>query len=252
MNKKFFAYSLYFVLLVSSSVSARVESVNAPNVAEGDDWVYSLTEEKAVAPGGGMVSTTRRIETTITRAGTKSFSVSVKQIDSTGLPKEILLNSDWSASKNVNGQMVVMNRPYDFPLTPGKEWKLDISANAPTPAIKVEKIIKHYAVIGWTDIKVPAGTFHALKVEMEGEWSKEFTEIGPSASAEVAKGNGNSVSLAKTTGPRTPKPVGGKLYAAFWYVPEIKSHVKSIIEDYYPGGGLHSRITEELESEHVN
>lgn len=230
---------------------ACAQSASVPSVAEGNSWTYSVTEEKA-APDGGMASTTHKWENTITRAGEKTFSISVKQLESTNLPRELLRNSDWSVGRNINGASVTTSRPYEFPLTPGKEWKIEFSTDAPEPGTKVEKVVKRYTVVGWTDIKVPAGTFHALKVEMEGEWSKEFTEVGPSASASVATNNGGSISVAKKTEAKTPTPVTGKLYAAFWYAPEVKSHVKLVVEDYKPTGLLNKRTTEVLESMNVN
>lgn len=32
-------------------------------------------------------------------------------------------------------------------------------------------------VLGWVDIKVLVGIYYVIKVEMEGEWSKEFNLI---------------------------------------------------------------------------
>jgi len=123
---------------------------------------------------------------------------------------------------------------------------------APDARTKFEKISKNYNIVGWVDVKVPAGTFRALKVEMEGEWTKEFNVIGPSASATVENGQTGSVAIAKNLKANTPKPVSGRLYQAFWYLPEIKNHVKFINEDYQSGSALNKRITTELESSHVN
>ncbi|MFX8907116.1 hypothetical protein ABTM87_19990, partial [Acinetobacter baumannii] len=58
--------------------------------------------------------------------------------------------------------------------------------------------------------------------------------------------------VAQTISATTPKPVSGKLYQAYWFVPEIKSHVKSVIEDYQAGGALNSRTTEVLEASQLN
>ena len=226
------------------------QSVDGPVIKDGDTWVYSVVEEKASA--AGITSRTREWENTVARAGAKTLSITTKPLDTTDLPREVVRNADWSIVANVNGQLTLTSHPYDFPLKPGKEWQVDFATNSPDARTKVEKITKHYTVIGWTDIKVPAGTFHALKVEVEGEWFKEFNEIGPSATSTVAKQQGNSVAMAQTQQASTPKPVSGKLYQAYWYVPEIRSHVKLILEDYQSGGALNNRHTEVLESVHVN
>lgn len=229
---------------------AVAQSANAPEIKDGDDWVYTVTEEKSSA--AGIASSTRKWENTVARAGTKTLSLMAKQVDSTELPREVIRNADWSNVANVNGARTVTSRPYDFPMKPAKEWQVDYTFENPDARTKTEKISKHFTVIGWTDVKVPAGTFHALKVEMEGEWFKEFNQVGPTASSSVSKQDGNSVAVAQTSQATTPKPVSGKLYQAYWYVPEIKSHVKLILEDYQAGGALNNRHTEVLESAKVN
>ncbi|MGC3944580.1 MAG: hypothetical protein QM762_08685 [Chryseolinea sp.] len=236
--------------MVACCGTAMAQSVNKPEIKDGDTWAYNVTEEKNTA--AGITSMTRKWENTVARAGSKTFSLTAKQLDSTNLPKEFSRSSDWSNVANVNGKPTMLNHPYDFPMTPGKEWQVEYTTDNPDPRTKIEKVVRHYAVVGWTDIKVPAGTFHALKVEMEGEWFKEFNEVGPHASSMVTKQQGNAIAVAQTSQASTPKPVSGKLYQAYWYVPEIKSHVKLIVEDYQAGGALNSRITEELASVHVN
>jgi hypothetical protein len=46
----------------------------------------------------------------------------------------------------------------------------------------------------------------------------------------------------------TPQTATGRLYKAFWYVPEIKRYVKSVEEYYNAGGVRNERYTEELDS----
>lgn len=54
---------------------------------------------------------------------------------------------------------------FAFPLYPGKTWENHYNWEmAGTPPIQ-GKADEHGKVLGWEDVQVPAGTFHALKVE---------------------------------------------------------------------------------------
>ena len=136
--------------------------------------VYNVTEEKNVS--GAISSSNRKWEISISRAGSKTVAIAAKPIDSNMPPKEILRNADLSVVQNINGKNTIIGHPYDFPIKPGKTWKVEYVTEGPDARTKSEKITKNYSVLGWVDVKVPAGTFHALKVEMEGEWTKEFNE----------------------------------------------------------------------------
>jgi len=230
-------------LLSCESVHA---DTTAPVFKEGDKWIFSVTEAKNT--NGVMSSTNHKWENSVTRAGSHSFTLSAKTTDSNLPPKELSRNSDWGVTSSVNGESIVISKPYDFPLKDGKSWKIEYTMNNPDAKVRSEKISKQYTVIGWEDITVPAGKFHALKVEMEGDWHKEFAPVGPSAVSSASSNANGSVGVVKTQNAGTPNPASGKLYQAFWYVPEIKNHVKAIFEDYQAGGALNRRTTEELES----
>jgi len=244
-NTRFF-YALAAGLLLTLSAPSFGQTATAPAFADGDRWIYNVTEEKNVS--GAISSSGRKWEISISRAGTKTISVSAKPSDSNMPPKEVARDVDWSVVENINGSNMITSHPYDFPMKQGKSWKVEYITPNPDARTKLVKTIKNYAVVGWVDIKVAAGNFRALKVEMEGEWTKEFNEIGPSVSTAAANDQSGSVAIAKSLKANTPKPVSGRLYQAFWFVPEIKSHVKLIVEDYQAGGALNKRITEELES----
>ena len=55
---------------------------------------------------------------------------------------------------------------FEFPLYPGKTWvnSFDWELKGAAPTTDGED---HGHAIGWEDIQVPAGTFHALKVEVK-------------------------------------------------------------------------------------
>ena len=241
--KKLLLIALGLNSLINSVASAET---TVPTFKEGDKWIYSVTEAKNT--NGLMSSTSRKWENVITRAGSHTISVSVKTTDSNLPPKELSRNVDWSATSSMNGESTVTSKPYDFPLKENKTWKIEYFNSNVDAKVKSEKITKQYTVIGWEDITVPAGTFHAIKVEMEGDWHIDYAPVGATAVSAVTSNQSGSTGVVKTQNAGTPKPVTGKLYAPFWYVPEIKTHVKVIDEDYQAGGALNKRVVEELES----
>lgn len=232
-----------FVFLFSAQVWADVA---VPSFKEGDKWTFNITEAHNV--NGAMNASTRKWENVISRSGSHNFSLTSKTVDSNLPPKEFGRNTDWSIVSSINGENTITSRPYDFPLVENKTWKVEYQTNNPSAKVKLEKISKQYTVLGWEEITVPAGTFRAMKIEMEGEWHSEFNPVGASALSAVSADSSGSTGVVKAQNASTPKPASGKLYQAFWYVPEVKNYVKAVYEDYQSGGALNKRTTEELES----
>ncbi|MEN2675107.1 hypothetical protein [Herbaspirillum huttiense] len=230
--------------------ASYAQTADAPSLQEGDAWVYQATEEQNTA--GILGSTTKKWDVAIVRSGSKTMVISAKAEDSNLPPKELLRNADWAVVQNINGKNTVTNRPYDFPLKPGKTWKVEYDTANPDARTKVQHITKNYTVLGWVDIKVPAGTYHAIKVEMEGEWSKEFNPTAAVATSTVTSTQAGSVAISASRNASTQQSASGRMYDAFRYVPELKTHVKLITENYQAGGALNKRVTEELAASPVH
>jgi hypothetical protein len=111
----------------------------------------------------------------------------------------------------------------------------------------VEAPVQLTSATGWIALaQVPAGTFHALKIEAEGTWS---AEIAPSESVvQGAQSNAGGTTLSTQTRKITPHEASGRLYRAYWYVPDVKRWVKAVEENYSSGGVRNERFTDELES----
>lgn len=219
---------------------AQAQPVSAPKVAAGDTWTYRSTTEK----GAGWQQT--RIESTVLRATADSIEISSKVAGSNMPPRETLVGADWSRERSVNGKNTVVNRPLVFPLTIGKTWVVDYSEDHPNREHSNEHLHTPYKVTGMEDVTVPAGTFHAVKIESEGQWT---AVIAPAIGA--VAGTRLDVQGATTvmqTNRRGAAPISGRTYKAFWYVPEVKRWVKSVEEYYSANGQRNQRFTEELES----
>jgi hypothetical protein len=221
--------------------SASAQSIDRPEVRAGDTWIYRITQETGQ---GGWNQT--RDELTVTRVTDSTIYFDIKPAGSTQAPKEIYRGSDWSSSRDVNGKETVTMRPMAFPLSAGKTWAVTYTQPNPNKNKSTETTDDKYHVVGYETVEVPAGKYRALKIEAEGRWSAQLMP-GQTVTQDAqshASGASMSTQIEKTTG----KDVSGRLYKAFWYVPEIKRWVKSVEEDYNSGGVRNGRRTMELES----
>lgn len=227
--------------LLIPSVAAHAEGSGAPSIKSNDRWTY----KNQVEIKGHFRET--RVEYSVVRASPEIIAVSVKTIDSPQAPTEHLSGGDWSRFRSVNGTKTTVNRPLDFPLEKGKIWTVDYSEQNPNPQHKMEHYKTTYKVAGPEDVTVPAGTFHAIKIEANGEWTATLAPALTSQSGTRVNQNGSAIVMQThktlaTTG-------GGLLYKAFWYVPPVKRWVKSTEEYYDANGTRTARYTEELESD---
>ena len=223
---------------------AEAQSVGSPRLSANDTWTYQNTVEN----NAGWRQT--RIETTVLRAGSGSIAVSIKPSASTMPPTEQLVGPDWSRVRSVNGRDTVVNRPLSFPLSIGKTWEIQYTEDHPNRQHSTEHFRTPYKVAGWEDVTVPAGTFHAMKIEADGQWSAALAPaVSAVSGARVdAQGTTSVIQTSKTT----PATVSGRTYKAFWYVPAVKRWVRSVEEYYDTNGVRHERFTDELESYKVS
>ncbi|WP_345811160.1 hypothetical protein AAGS40_10285 [Paraburkholderia sp. PREW-6R] len=168
------------------------------------------------------------------------------QPGSTQAPSEAIAGADWSRERNVDGTDTVVNRPLVFPLTTGKTWELDYTESHPNRSFAMQKWTTQYRVVGTESVTVPAGTFEAIKIEAEGDWSGQLEPTKTvTQAAQIQQGNTALMTHAQQVG---PVKVTGRTYKAFWYVPEIGRWVKSVEEYYGSNGVRNERYTGELES----
>ncbi len=180
------------------------------------------------------------------RTGETGILLSIKERGSTQAAKEQLVGEDWSRFRNINGKETVVNRPLLFPLKQGRSWEIEYIEDHPNKEHKTEQFRTTYKVIGWEDVDVPAGHFKAIKVEAEGKWKAELEPSIKVNSSAQANQTGSTVVMQSQK--VIPQSATGRLYKAFWYVPEIKRFVKSI-EEYYNASGIRNeRYTDELDS----
>jgi hypothetical protein len=237
MKKK----TVVLLLACGMPVIAAAQSVTAPTLKEGDSWTYVDTVETGPT---GWRQTHDAI--TVQRVTDSHIYVSSKQVGSGTNGNEIIVGADWSRAREFNGSDVVVNRPLAFPLATGKSWNIEYTEPHPNAKLSSATWTTKYKVVGYEDVEVPAGKFHALKIEAEGDW---HGELAPSntvvQSAQTQPGQTTLVTQARRV---TPEPTAGHTYKAFWYVPEVGRWVKSV-EEYYGSNGVRGqRFTTELET----
>lgn len=143
------------------------EAATLPAINVGDS--YLLESIDAAHPANNHK--TKRVVSAVTGDG---FDLSVVNLKSkTGKARTLTFDKGWNliATRNADHSgydYAPALKYYDFPLTPGKTWKqTSIETDNKTGATKKHVITG--VVGGWEEISVPAGTFHALKVNLQTE-----------------------------------------------------------------------------------
>jgi len=217
------------------------EPLDLPVVKVGDTWIYRITTERAPSEWNQVDQ-----ELKVTRVTASAIFIATKPAGSTQPPKEVLLGADWSRVRDVNGKETVVNRPLAFPLSEGKSWDVAYTEQTPNKKHKSEKFDSHFRAVGYETLEVPTGKFRALKIESEGRWE---AQVAPGQrvvqGAETGQGGATMTTEVQNTAERQ---TSGRLYKAFWYVPEVRRWVKSEEEYYSSGGVLNERYSQELES----
>ena len=223
------------------SSGAWSENLERPVIKAGDTWTYRSTTERG--PSGWNQT---HDEINVTRVTSSAIYISTKVTGSTQPPKEMFVGPDWSRVRDVNGKETVVNRPLAFPLSDGKSWEVDYTEQNPNKNHKSERFDSHFVVVGYETVEVPAGKFRALKIESDGHWEAQLAP-GQSVvqSAQTGQGDATMATQVQNTAERQ---TSGRLYKAFWYVPEVKRWVKSVEEYYSSGGVRNERYSQELES----
>lgn len=220
---------------------AGAQTIDAPVLHTGDSWSYRDTIERGANGWSQSVD-----EFSVVRVTKSGIYFTRKTSGSTQPPSEMIAGLDWSRIRNVNGKETVVNQPFAFPLSVGKQWQVSYTEDNPNKRFRSERHETTASVIGYESIEVPAGIFNALKIEVEGHWTADLEPTQTVVQgAESTQSETRMVTDVKkaTTGQAT-----GRIYKVFWYAPEVKRWVKSIEETYASNGVRDERATSELQS----
>ena len=221
---------------------AHAQTAAQPALQAQDTWTFRRTTETQQEPWRQV-----HFVGTVLRYSASTMLMQNKEVDSPSPPREILIDSDWSAFRSLGGKETVVHRPFTFPMSVGKTWDLEFTDDHPNNKNHKSETRKlKYRVVGWEDVEVPAGKFKALKIEADGSWSGEIAPRTTASIANQASAQGTTA-VAQTVNVKA-ETVTGRLYQAYWYAPNVKREVKSVEENYDTNGLRSARWTNELES----
>jgi hypothetical protein len=215
--------------------------VPAPSFKAGDTWVFDQTEQRG--PNG---FDQRRFDLTIERTSGDTMLVGIKRDGAPGGYEDHVLGTDWSLRHLVDGREAPTARPFTFPMTLGQTWTVDFADTTRRGAQTSLHVRRAYKVVDWEDVTVPAGTFHAIKVEAsgvdEGVVDVPNAVVGGAASS---SDGGSTFTHSQRGG---TKLVTTRHSDTLYYVPSVKNYVKSVEEQYNSDDVLVKRQTRTLVS----
>ena len=202
-----------------ASSAADGEPVRAPYVEKGDCWSYRARnfrdQGKFRAADEYELCVSFIDAATGTILGVQTFKSDARENDAT-------FTTDWGSVRSGSG---AVNTPparfLRFPLRAGDSYRLEYETRNPRAAKNL--LARHrwdIKVVGWEDVTVPAGTFHALKIE--GKGSYERVDSGARGAESVT----------------------------YWYAPEVARWVKSDSWDEHSNDG--QVAVQELTSFHLS
>lgn len=208
-----------------AALAADPLTVQGPAYHAGDSWVLFRTTQR-----GNNNFTQQRTDLTIDRVDADSMVVNSKPDGSALPPQGFVVGLDWTDRFLADGQQQVRVRPLAFPMRIGDSWTVDFTD--PRRRGNQNSIHLHtvYKVVGWEDVTVQAGTFHALKVEAHGTGAAQVSLPAVASSTSVAGSDGGT-SVAQAQVARSGV-VQFTNYDAYYYVPEVKLWVKHVDEQY--------------------
>jgi hypothetical protein len=228
-------------LLFAASVQA--EDLKLPKFASDDSWIYHQTLQK------GDKSETNDVEISVVRSDDQDLLVRIKAVGSTRSPVEMMFKPDWAKFRSVNGVETIVSRPLAFPLALGKTWNVNYEENNPNPIHAREEFDIAYKVVGWEDVKTPAGSFKALRIEGKGNWVADIPQrVRTNA---VLSKQGVAIAQSSQNIVQGPQRATGRLYRVVWYVPEIKRWVRSRDETLAANGEVSEANEAELTAFHA-
>jgi hypothetical protein len=232
---------LAFASAPTAVIAADASSIAAPTFRTGDEWLYHSVIEQ-----GTTGFTEGSYEVKVQDVRDDALVIGIKREGAPTDFQDQQRGLDWSEQRLLDGKLTATDRPYAFPMAVGKTWDVDYDDPTRHGLQTSTHVHRTYKVTGWEDVTTPAGTFHAIKVEVHGTLKAQIAASNGGVGG-IANTPGSSTAIVHTQ--NTPAHVEyATTYARIDYAPEVKSFVKSIHETYNAGGvRIHSE-TRTLES----
>ncbi|HJV03071.1 MAG TPA: hypothetical protein VJ752_21220 [Burkholderiaceae bacterium] len=201
----------FFVSVLNGATAEEHAAIAAPQVVVGDSWTYQYTDVWKHLPGN-----LNRVE--VTAVDDSGIHVDIKRAASGALVSKQRYSRELNPIDRGRMHFDPAFQRYAFPLEPGKEWSSDATGENPSVGKRWRYRFQGKA-LGWEKIKVQAGEFDALKIQVTGYYHGE--EVGS---------NGGS----------------GQLNETLWYAPAVNNFVKLEYQDTDWNGRTFNRDQWEL------
>lgn len=233
--------SAFWLLSAPLVAHAAEPAVQAPLLREGDTWVMDLSKQKATT---GFAR--ERLVTTIDRVDADKVIVGLKLDGAPQAPQEHIVGLDWSLRLLIDDEQKTTARPFVFPMKVGDTWTADWTDPRRQGAQVSAHFRQTYRAVGWEDVTVPAGKFHALKIESDGVADGQV--IVPTVMQAGAVGEPGAAATASRLQVGGQRDIQLTTHSVTFYVPEVKHFVKEVEEQFNASDILISRTTNELVS----
>ena len=107
---------------------AVAQNISQPVLQPQDTWTYRRTSETRPEAWRQV-----HFVGTVLRNSGNTVLLQNKEVDSPNPPREILIDSDWSNFRSLNGKETVVHRPFAFPMSVGKTWDLEFTTKLTSP-----------------------------------------------------------------------------------------------------------------------
>ena len=201
--------------LLASSVATAADQhapVLAPQMAVGDSWTYQRTDVWKNEPG-----TLSRME--ITAVSDSDIEADFKHAATGAVTSHQHFSRELNPIERHKIQFTPAFGRFAFPLEAGKQWTTEATGDNPGAGKSLHYKFEGKA-LGWERIKVQAGEFEVLKIEVTAYYQGR----------KVGSSSGGS----------------GKLTETLWYAPAVKNFVKLEYEDTDLRGRPYNRDLWEL------
>ena len=228
---------------VIATSNAEPPIVPGPAIKPGDTWIFDQTEQRGTNGFGEQ-----RIALTVERTDATTMLVGIKRDGAPTAYEDHVVGLDWSQRHIVDGQETPTTRPLSFPMKVGQNWTVSFSDATRRGMQTSLHVQRTYRVTGWEDVTVPAGTFHAIKIEATGVSDAVFVIPNAVVGGAAASPLGGSTFTRSQRGGTTSKSV--RDHDVFYYVPAINNWVKSVEEQFNSDDVLAKRETRVMVAYH--
>lgn len=138
-------------------VFAIGQPVSRPEIAAGMRWRFQVSDLMNRSTRDVVIEVHSVTDSRIYTTGTQGVALQV-------------WDRHWNLLRDGDAEYSSPYPALEFPLTPGKKWRSDIRYEVMAGTWR-QQTDAH--IIGWEKLKVPAGAFDVLKIEVRGHWRHE-------------------------------------------------------------------------------